>query len=312
MIEFNSFDLLNYFLFKKYQFFEDKVIIKVKSLLTELDDEIIYENIKIISLIKYRNIRWFNAGIFILAILALVHTFAGFIYRALPYAEMVEKVIIVLGYMLIIPSFFQREIMFFLDENRDVLFSFVINKNNRPSVSKIIDLIKQKTKNIESLNYDGSAPTETPAYEIVQRDFPDIFKVSITKFYDDKIVFSIKNLLQEFTGEIKYSELSKKIENIRSVDQTWGVLWSNGMFIILALEISKRLFFPNFLGGYWLYFFIGFGSLLILMFLLGYVKYDHLLFLNKNNHILLTIKQDASNWEKLDEIIEFVEGKIPS
>ena len=121
MIRLSAFFVTRNFARLDHEFYDDKLIVKVKSLTIESENEVEYKKIKVISTTRQANLEWLWFGASIMIWLSLANFIFGYPFRSEAGLFWIERAIILLGLVLCIPSFYRNEFCSFLDGNRNSL-----------------------------------------------------------------------------------------------------------------------------------------------------------------------------------------------
>jgi hypothetical protein len=304
-----TFDLINDFEKRDFDFLEDRLTVKVKSSKAEYAIEIKYEQIKIIQYQKRAELNWIWSAFVLLGISFVIHFISGFFMWRSPPLLLIEKAIVVSGLLFSIPAFHKREYCSFLDSDRNYLASIKVNKQDCGILSEAINLIKQKANGIRQTNPKYLFADTKPIFQITQFEVSDFLKRSITRFYEDRMIDQKKSLAEELATEIKYSELSGKTQVVKIRDDKWGYIWSYWLiFISFSIAITTN-FFPSLPKAVY----IGVGAglvLLVPMYFLRFIKRKTLYFYNKNDQIIYWTRLNSADRPKLDKIVEFIKSKV--
>jgi hypothetical protein len=305
----STFDLINNFEKRDYDFFDDKLTVNVKSIKVDAETEIKYDKIKVIQYQKRAELGWIWYTFILLGILILVNDVAGYHTWHHPTILLIEKAVVVCGLLFSIPSFHKREYCSFLDSDRNYLASIIVNKQNRGTLSEIINLVKKKAKITSEISPQHPFADTKPTFQLIQFEIPDFFNRSVARFYEDRVIDQEKSLVEEQVTEIKYSELSGKTQVVKIGDERWGYIWSYWLvFIIFAMAITT-VFFPGLPKGVYIGLGAGMG-LLVPPYFLRFIKRKTLLFYNNNDQVIYWTRLNSADQPKLDQIVEFIQGKV--
>jgi len=315
MIQINSFIPTDNFTRRIWEFHEDKIVIKTKSLTVDVENEIRYEKIKSISTIKTADLRWLWMSFFIIGILSITTLGFGYFHLMNPTLRLIEKVIAVIALLLILPSFRKHEFYYFWDAEKYHLANVKIdNEEKRVQIIGAINLIKKRTEIITEIYLSDSLPNTPPIFEIVEFDFPDFFNKSTTRFYDDRIIETHKSLVEETARVTKYKEFNGKTKTARVGNENWNYVWCYWMLFVCITGFSISTFFSKQISGNYLFGRLFFGSLALLipLYFLKYIKSEFLVFNNKDEEGILEIGVNKKNRKKLNQIAEFIKSKVES
>lgn len=315
MIQINSFIPTDNFTRRTWEFHEDKIVIKTKSLTVDVENEVRYEKIKSISTKKTANLNWLWTTFSIYGFLAVTSLGLGFFDLMNPTLRLIEKMIAVIALLLSIPSFRKEEFYYFWDAEKYHLANIKIDSNEkRTQITEVINLIKTKTELNSEIYLSGSLPNTPPLFEVVEFDFPDFLNKSTTRFYDDKIIETHESLVEETARVKKYKEFNGKTKTARVGNDNWNYVWCYWMLFVVITGLSVSIFFPKLISGNILFGRVFFGSLALLvpLYFLKYIKGEFLVFNDKNDEGILGISVNKKNRETLNQIAEFIKGKVES
>lgn len=315
MIQINSFIPTDNFTRRIWEFHEDKIVIKIKSLKVDDEIEVSYQKIKSISTKKTADLNWVWMTFSIYGILAVTTLGLGFFDLMNPTLRVIEKIIAVIALLLALPSFRKHEFYYFWDAEKYHLANIKIDNNEkRAKIKEAISLIKKKTELVSEIYLSDLLPNTPPVFEIAEFDFPDFLNKSITRFYDDKIIETHKSLVEEIIRVKKYDEFNGSTKTARVGNDNWNNVWCYWMLFVFITSILTSIFFSKQLfGNYFLgRLFFGGLALLIPLYFLKYIKSEFFVFNNKDNEGILGIVVNNKNREQLNQIAEFIKNKVES
>lgn len=315
MIQINSFIPTDNFTRRTWEFHEDKIVIKTKSLTVDVENEVNYEKIKSISTKKTADLNWLWITFAIFGVLSVATLGLGFFDLMNSTLRVIEKIIAFIALLLALPSFQKHEFFYFWDAEKYHLMNIKIDNNEkRTKIIEAISLIKKKTELISEIYLSDSLPNTPPVFEIVEFDFPDFLNKSTTRFYDDKIIETHKSLVEEIARVKKYNEFNGKTKTARVGNDNWDYVWCYWMLLVCIIGFSVSTFFAGQLVGNYIFGRLFFGSLALLvpLYFLKYIKSEFLVFNNKDNEGILGISVNKKNREKLNQIAEFIKEKVES
>jgi len=315
MIKIKSFSPIANFTRRTWEFCDNNIIVKTKSLTSNFENEISYEKIKVIQSKIFADIEWHWVVFGIFCILGVTKIGLGYFRLNSPTIHIIEKVVAVFALALLIPAFHKHEFFTFLDADKNYLATIKVGSNTKSTLLEAINLIKRKTEIINENYPSNSLPSIPPVFEFTEFDFPDFLNKSTVRFYEDKIIDVEKSLVEEVTTVIKYDELSGKIKNERIGNDKWIYVWFYWLMILFVAGVSMAVFFSKQMSGNSLFLKLYFSGELILsipLFYLQYIKSDIFVFYdNKDNGVFWT-RVNSANREKLNQIVEFVKDKVES
>lgn len=296
-----------------WEFHEDKIVVKTKSLTVDVENEIRYEKIKFIRTKKTADLRWLWMTFTIFCILSVTMLGLGYFHRINPTLSLIERVFAVIALLLALPSFHKDEFFYFLDGEKYHLANVKINnEKKRVQIAEAINLIKQKTEIITEIYLSDPFPNTSPTFEIVEFDLPDFLNKSTTRFYEDRVIEMHKSLAEESVRVAKYNEFNGKTKTARFGNDNWDYVWCYWMLFVLITGLSISIFFPKQISGNSFFAGMFFGSLALLipLYFLKYIKSEFLVFNDKNDEGILGIGVNKKNREILNQIAEFIKGKV--
>jgi hypothetical protein len=315
MIQINSFIPTDNFTRRIWEFHEDKIVVKTKSLTVDAEDEIEYQKIKFIRSQKTADLRWIWISFITFGILSVTKLGLEYFCITNHTIELAEKIIASFALLLMLPAFRKHEFYYFLDKEKYRLGNVKIDSDHKKTkIAEAIDLIKQKTELVAETYISDALPDTNPVFEIVEFDFPDFLNKSTTRFYQDRILETHKSLAEEIITITRYDELNGRTKTIKIGNENWGYVWSYWLIFMCIIALSASIFFPEQVRGNPLFVKLVFGgfALLIPLFSLKFIKTEFLIFNNKNDDGVFGIGVNKKNREKLGQIEEFVKSKVES
>lgn len=244
MIQINSFIPTDNFTRRIWEFHEDKIVIKTKSLTVDIEKEVKYEKIKFIESRKSANLYWIWVSFFIFAILSITTLGIDYFGERNTIVDSIEKVVAFFALSLILPSFRKNEYLYFIDAEKNYSTNIKIdNDKKRAQIAEAINLIKQRTNIIAETYLSDTLPKENPTFEIVEFDFPDFLNKSTTRFYEDRIIETYKSLTQEAVRITKYDELNGATKTAKLGNDNWNYVWSYWLIFVCITSLSTSIFF---------------------------------------------------------------------
>lgn len=312
MIKINSFAPTNNFARSSWEFHDDRIVVKIKSLNFDYDNEIKYEKIKSIQSRSMREFNWIWASFVTVGLLGLVSIGLNHFCITSPTIDLVKKIVVALALAMLLPAWVKYEYYSFLDADKNFLATVRVNKKNKQTLLEAIKLVKQKTKIINETYFDDSLPNDAPAFQFSEFDFADFLNISKVRVYDDKIIDVEKSLAEEVTSVIMFDELSGKTKVMKMGNDKWDYVWSYWLSFLCITGISIDTFFPEQLKGNYLYLNLFYGglALIIPLFFVKYVKSEIIVFYDKQDTGVFWTRVNSANREKLNQIVEFVKNKV--
>jgi hypothetical protein len=295
-----------------WEFYEDKMIVKTKSLTVDYENEIQYDIIKVIRSRKWADLEWLSTSFVVVIIISVIKIVLNKFDINGPIIDLLEKSGMLFALVIMLPSFGKHEHYSFLDAEKNYLTTIKVNNKNRQSLLEAIKLIKRQTE-ITSETYVNSLLPETPPnFHLTEYDLPDYLNKAQIFFYEDRLISVEKNLVDELTLEIKYDELNGKVKVARLGNNSWNSVWCHWLYFVCIVGILITVFFPAQVQGHYelLYAFIGSLAPLFPLYLLKFVKREMIIFQDKKDNGIFWMVRNSANREKLQQIVEFIQSKV--
>ena len=314
MIRINSFTPVDNFTRRSWEFYDDQIVVKTKSLTFDYENEIKYEKIKYIRSKRMADLSWLWASFVIVVLLGLGMWVLNIVDLSVPSFSVIRKIAVVFALVMILPAFRTFEYYSFLDADKSFLVTVRVSSKSRPLLLDAIKLVKQKTKIIGESYFTDSFPSTQPLYQYEELDFPDFLNKAQVRFYKDRLVAVENSLAEKITTVIKYDEFSGKTKIVKIANERWDTVWSIWLFFMCITGLLVITFFEKQMEGndLLLYLFYGGFGLLIPLFFLRYIKSETLIFYDKQDNVIFGMKVSLVGREKLKQIVGFVEGKVES
>ncbi len=312
MIRIDSFFLLKGLARFTWEFHDDHLTAKVKSLTIEAEDEIPYERIKYISWSRGAYQDWLFVELILVGAAVLMRwAFAWFSTNTVP-ALYVERGLVILGLLFLVPAFRRRHLCYFVGADWDYLTAVSVDRRHRAAFADALKLVRQRADLIAETSPDTPLPPTAPVYETIEVDIPDFLSRSTTRSYEDKLIDVETSLLEESTTEIPYSELSGKSRVARMGNSHWDYVQFYWPVLIATVYAFTSLFLPRQIWTSPAYTRIILGGLLLLvpLFLLRFVKSEILLLYNRNDKVIYWTRRSPRNRKTLDQALEFIRSRV--
>lgn len=311
MIKLTSFYPFSSWLRITQEFDNDKIIVKQKSLTAEVALEIKYEQIAYIKYVTHANPNQSTTALMIVSVLSAISIFSYKCLHSYPILLIAMQVLLPLAILFVLLGFRKSLHCHLADKENGVILIIKIDDRNITDVNSAIEFIKQKNPDVEELDIDEPFPNSEPAYELIEYDIPDFISKSTIRFYETELIDYESSLLEESIRKVKYDGIHQIIR-AKKGNHSWGTI--GFYFIMLAVVISSaRLLysFPKVIeqimyGSFWPLFTIS-----ILLFLLSYPKKESVYLVDSENNMLEYTPVSRNNKEKVEQILEFIESKIP-
>ena len=140
------------------------------------------------------------------------------------------------------------------------------------------------------------------------------FFIQVQRFNPRGLVGVEKSLVEKVTTVIRYDEFNGKTKVVKMANDKWDNVWGYWLYFICITFLSIVFFFGKQLQGNYLLlnsFYVGLG-LLIPLFFLRYIKSEVVIFYNKEDNGIFWLNVNSANREKLNQIVDFVKGKVES
>lgn len=312
MIKISSFLPLENFARKTWEFYDDHLITKVKSLTLDYETEVNYEKVKIIRNRKIKDLSWVWAAFVASGVLGIANLVLDYFCMVNSTVVIIEKVVGVLILILLIPAFRTREFYSFLDGDKNYLATVEVGKNSKKPILEAIHHIKQKTELTSETYLSDPLPSTPPVFQITEFDLPDFSNTAKIGFYEDRLIAVEKSLVEEAITVIRYDEFSGKTGTAKIGNDKWDLAWSYWLIFVCITGILTAVFFAEQICGNRLFFQLFIGGLLLLipMFLMKYIKNEILIFYDKADNGIFWLETRSANREKLNQIVEFVQEKV--
>jgi hypothetical protein len=319
MIRIEYFSPLDNFSKSAYEFDAENITYKYKSLYIEAERKIEYQRIKFIELSNRANPRWFYfLFVFICAVvflnsIALLNLAHNPFSLTNPAFQVIDKALIILGFVIFILSLRKNELVSLFDEDREYLATISVNKKNRGFMLEGLDLIKRKTEIIIETNPANSFPDKLVAFEVVQFEILDFLNKSTTKFYEDRLIDVEKSLAEEVTTEVLYSELSGKTQIVKLGNDKANFVWIYFLFFLDFVVFPLDVFFPQLMDSRSrMILVVGmFALTTVAYFLLKFDKRETFLFYGHKDRVLYWTRVNNSNRKRMYQIVGYVQDHIP-
>lgn len=310
MIKITSFHPFSNFLRRTQEFQENKASVQIKSFTFEREFEFEYKDVAEISCEDSASEDQVNFGFNLLVI--------GEAFLVLFYILDIDSVLLqfaqaiyVLAAVLLFTGFIKNRYYYFSDRNEKHITSIKMTRKNRSLIKNAIQLIKSKSESIREFTPEKPFPEIKPIFEIMEYDTPNYFKKSIERLYENELIGYEKNMVSESVYSVKYCLLNREVYRGKRGNNSWDiVVWAT---LILSSIIVDIYIMSDFFSKTTLFFTLAvLGILLAISFLLQFVKYEVVGLYDKSKDIAYWTWVNNSNREKVEEIIEFIQSKIPA
>ena len=312
MIKIKSFVPTNNFSRIYWEFFDDYMIAKMKSLTIEYERDIRYEKINSIQSKRMVELDWIRATAFTLILLEIVSLGLGWLDISIPI--IIKKTLAVCALLMLFPVFLRYEYYSFYDADNNFLASIKVNRKTKQLLLDAIKLIKQKTNITSEIYFDDALPSNKPNFQFSNFDFADFLNRETIMIYDDQIINIEKSLVEEITTITKFSGLSGKTKFAKLGNNNWDTFSSYWLFTVCITIIIMAIFFSEQVKGNDLAFSLSIGSLALTLplSLLSFIKGDILVFYDKQDNSIFWTRVNRRNRDKLNNIVEFIKDREES
>ncbi len=297
---------------KTWEFYDEHLTFKARSLTIDYEDELGYDKISIIRNRTVKRLGWIPISCLAFGIVGMVDLALIYFHLINPTIVMIEKVIGVLLLLLLIPAFRKHEYYTFQDADKKFLATIEVGRNNKSEMLAAIDLIKQKTTLISEAYLTDPLPSTAPVFRMIEVDYPDFLNIGDVGFYEDKLIAREKSLAEEVITAINYHEFSGKTNTARIGNDKWDCLSSDWLYFVCIVCISIGIFFPELIKGNLRYAWLFLGGLLLTLpiYLLKYIKNEIMIFFDKNDDGIFWLDVNSANREEVNQIVSFVQEKV--
>ena len=298
-----------------HEFLDHKIIVKVRSLTTEYENEVKYEDIKHIQLVRTTDLRWLTLGLFVILLPGFTSwIFSLFHWNFLIYSPfpLIGRLTIVAGMALCIPALQKYQVYFFLDGARKSIVSVKLDRKNKASVNQAVELVRQKSTILSETNPQTPFP-DSPSFEYHHYEPTNALNKTVAMFYENNFMVKDRSLTEEVVSMINYDELSGKVIRLKGTNNGWSSWAYSLLMVFAALFWAIMYLFPQLwqivplsLVGRVVLGSVGF------LFLLSFFKREVILFYNTSDKVIYWTKPDRKNPKSLENIIDHIKSKSKS
>jgi ABC-type multidrug transport system fused ATPase/permease subunit len=309
MIKLTAFYPFSNFLRVTQEFYEDKAIIKSKSLKFENEFEFKYKDVYEISdgFFTQNDQQSFSFSLIVI-IGMLLYIFCHWLYENLLWLR-IGQLLFISGIILYFASFVRSWHIFVGDKNGNTLFTIKQTHKNKDLVVQAIEKVKEKSSNLEELTTTEPFTQQKASFEHKYFRFANI-KRTVDRYYDNEIIGYEKSINGDTSYKIRYETLNGKIVRAKVNNDLWDLIPS-WCILIFAMVFGFHFGFNiNFFVPV-LYIFYALLALIIISWLLSYLKREIFGFYNKNGVVEYWGYVNKNEKEKVEKIIEYVKSRIP-
>ena len=294
------------------EFYEDKALVKIKSLALEREFDIAYEDVAEISDSFGANNSQNNFGFWLLPPSALILGLFDLVISVHPVLLHSAQLLYICGLFLYITGFIKSWRIFIADKNGIVLTTLKQTNKNRDVIPEIIEMIRTRSKDIQELSVTSPFPKKPALFEHIEFNISNLVKTT-DRFYEAEIIGYQKSVFEENVYKIGYDQLSGKVFRGKVGLEIWG--WSLTIVTLLTSTIAGFYFgFGVSLGRDLLIIILDLMLTLIALFLislpLNLIKRDAIGLYSKNGNIAYFTYATGKNKDNIEKIIRFIQARI--
>ncbi len=311
MIVIRSFTLNN-LTRRVWEFYDDKLVIKTKSLNADYEVEWDYIKIKEIQHKKLANLTWICTSVGVLGLFFLAQWFLHLLSIHFLDNPMLEKAVVILAIVLLTPIFRKHEVYSFLDADNYYLTIIQVNNKSKKLLLDAIRLIKQKTEITQETYLSDPLPNTPPIFEFQVLDFPDYLCKSSVRIYDDRLIDVERSLAEEVRTVVKFDKLSGKTARAWIGNENWDNVAFNWFAFVAFIGAIAAVFFPKQLYHNFVFIrlFLSAMFLVVPFYLMKYVKNEVLAFYDRKDIVVFWTRVNGANLEISNQIVRFVQEKV--
>jgi len=311
MIKITSFYPFQNLLRVTQEFYEDKAIVKWKSLTIEREFE--YKDVAETSDSFGPDGGQNNFGFWTIIFIPLGLALLSFLGKTHSILFQLVQILYICGLVLYITSFKKNWRINFYDKNDNVLTTIKQNSQNRDLVPQVIEMIKAKSSDVREISATSPFPEKPATFELVRYNISDLVTTS-ERFYENELIGFQKDLFHESVYRLSYDRLSSKVFRGKLSLEIWGwaltywILFNSsviGLYFGLGLRPEKYFLLIA------CYIFLAVQVLLIISLPLNLIKRNTIGLYDKIGHVGYWTFSDKKNKDKIERIIEFIQSKIP-
>jgi hypothetical protein len=311
MIKFTSFYPFSHFSRVTQEFYEDKAVVKTQSLTYEREFEFNFKDVGEISdgFFVSPSRKTFSFWLIILTSFTLSIFFKS-IQSNLILFRLIQ-IIYIVAFVLFVTSFVKVRHIRFIDKKDNFLTSIKQTRHNHDLILQVIEMIKNKSENVQEISSTNPFPEVTPSFEHIEYDIPNMKKTT-ERFYENEILGYQKNSSSDYGYSIKYNRLSGKIYRGKTGYDIWCSVLT--IIVLIISVISGLIFgFGIHLSMVFIYgMYVVLATIFAISFIMKFVKREVVGLYDMNGNVEHWLWVNRSNKEKIEEIIEFVQSKIPA
>lgn len=312
LISITHFSPLENFMRRTWEFHEDKLVVKIKSLRVDHEYEVSYETITRIRNGKFRDLNWLWTAFIITGVSGIVSLLLGVVGVSNAIALWIQKAALIVAYLMFIPAFRTVEWYFLGDADGNNVASMPMDGRSKESLLEAINQIRQKSATLQEMYIGDPLPSSSPEFEAFDFDFANFLNKSTVRFYEDRLVDVEHSIAEESVFVVNYDELGEKPKVAKIANDKWDYVWSYWLvFVTIAVCTAYGFFFKQLCGNF-SFARVAIGGLLLLipLFLMRYIKREVLILSDKKGQSVFWTWIGRANREQLMQAAAFVEEKI--
>ena len=310
MIKLTSFYPFENFLRVTQEFYDDKAIVKTKSLRFERGYEFNYKDVGEISDAFLGSNRQSDFSFWLLAYTSFALTvFHKEIYNYL-FLLRTAQALYICALFLFATSFIRSWHIEFSDKDDNYLTRIKQTRFNRHQIAQVMEIVKNKSKDIQEITVTNPFPKEQPRFEHIAYDDLGTTK-TIERFYENELLGLVKSISGEHAYRINYKQLSGKVYRGKMGNDAWTSLLTIFTFAISVIggfvfgfRIYPSLFFA--------YIIVALAVILAISSILYFVKQEAIGLYDTKGNVEYWTWVNKLNKENIEEIIKFIQSKIPA
>lgn len=308
VIKITSFYLFKNFLYVVQEFYDDKVVVKTKSLKGIYEYNFFYDDVQIISEMYHAADDQRNFGFY--TVLFASFTLTAFFDFLQSHTILLQpnQFLFISGFLLFITGFIKRRYITFEDKDDKPLTFIMESPWNREVISQVVERISSNSSKARKVFVTNFFPEEPPIFEHVQYNFANLVKIT-EKFYKDELVGFQEGIFQKNAYVVEYSQLTTKTQYKKRNNNLWS--WVFALSVFTTSSISGLWY--GFGIGIELFFRLAVLSVSILAIfslLLSFIKQDFIGLYGKNGNIRYGTSVNRKSRAKVEEIIKFIHSRI--
>lgn len=311
MIKLTSFYPFSNFMRITQEFHEDKAVVKWSSLKAEREYTFNYNKITRISYSKEasESQMFFGLSLALLSIIVVV-LFSSQIH-ANPLALRSVRVLFLLTVSIFVTGLIHHKYYYFYDKDGNHITFIKATRNNHGSIEKAINLTKSASPKIKETTPLKPFLDINPIFEMTYYDTPYYLNIITVKFSEDMLIAHHKSVIGESAQIVEYNSLSGEVMRGKESNSSWATAY---YFILVLSTFTAGLYslFDILPRQFFLYTEYILGILLVIFILLRYIKKEVIGLYDKNENIVYWTWVNKSNKEKIEEIIRYVQSRIPA